>query len=521
MPSNTDVRENTNRLYNGQSFSVDIIFDNHTSEPFTLSEQHVMELVIEENIQEWPFKGYIIYSNVNEAIERNTTSDPFFYRMDGKDEIIVKIKINMENEREERKIELKKEVWEMNLNFIIYDSEDMPSTGTANKAKKLYFIDKNYFKMIETNLEWSSSIAIQTPNIHLKNNYPYINKSLYKETDDKRIIKTGDAIRWLLEIGMRFEDCIDEEKWNTGVSTILYTSPNCNTVAMDLDYLIKNHVADKLDDFCIFKYKNRIEKQYQLVAMSDIFENAGKASDVPGELALETFFFENITPTENSTMPRRAPHKKIDAGELDFEIDLNIHEWNKITDYKFVDTAGRDSALALISKPVYHYNFSRHQFAVDYVRNEIGNIKKEFQDMYVSKLAPAGMGTAIFTLNQTKLDQTSVSPRSIYSGWGNNMEINNRIDIGRNEILKGGVFLNANITFTVNGSPHRTIGKFIAIEREDTSSEIKFDDKILGQWFVTNVQHVWNHNRYVNKITAVKIHFYEDPGIKDDIYGNE
>ncbi len=60
--------------------------------------------------------------------------------------------------------------------------------------------------------------------------------------------------------------------------------------------------------------------------------------------------------------------------------------------------------------------------------------------------------------------------------------------------------------------------KFIGIERDDTESDIRFDNKILGQWFVTNVKHIWSfNNRYLNHIGAVKVHLHESNNIKEDI----
>jgi hypothetical protein len=77
--------------------------------------------------------------------------------------------------------------------------------------------------------------------------------------------------------------------------------------------------------------------------------------------------------------------------------------------------------------------------------------------------------------------------------------------------------LNEFIKFRLLGSPHRTVGKFVGIDRMTSDDLLMFDNKICGQWLVTNVKHIWNHNRYVNDICAIKVHMYKDNEVKEGV----
>jgi hypothetical protein len=179
--------------------------------------------------------------------------------------------------------------------------------------------------------------------------------------------------------------------------------------------------------------------------------------------------------------------------------------------------SGIDNTRALVSKPVYYYCLGNKIFGMDYAENEIEKVKEEFKRLYSDKLLSGGIPSPIFTLNQTKKNQINVEPEFTFSRTAGFETKQSRLINGRGKILYGGLMLNEFIKFRVIGSPHRTIGKFIGIDRKTSDETLKFDNKICGQWLVTNVKHVWNQGRYVNDICAVKVNMYDDNDINEDI----
>ena len=490
---------NGEKISNSQLFNVIVTLDNHTKEKYQLPTKTILELVIEEDLFNWPYKGYIIYNNRYEAIERNMNPNAWFFRMDARDEISIQIKTISD---EPMNITYPPEVWEMDLNFVIYDTEDIPSANIATKMKKIYFWDKRYQMMMDKKIYWSTVTAQKLKNAsHL--------------TDDERSMLTGDAIKNLISDPKAggYEDAIDEENWDNGITKQFYTSPVQNNIADDIKYFVTNHLSEKDDDVTLLKYNNRVDNKFQLVPMHKFFDKAGSGAESPGDWQLEHYFFEDIESEEGSTSPYRAPYRE----DLSFEVDIKIGEWSKITTYEFSDMSGIDNTKALVSKPVYSYCLKTGSFKVDYADNEIEKVKSEFKRIYTDKLLPAGKAEPIFTLNKTKKDQINIEPEFTFAKTAYADNIQNRLIQGRGKILFGGVFLNEFIKFRVTGSPHRTVGKFIGIDRKTSDTKLNFDNKICGQWFVTDVKHVWNHNRYVNDICAVKVHMYKGNDVDEGV----
>jgi len=488
------------KLTAGQLFNVIVTLNNHSSEDvYQLPTQHILELVIEENLLDWPYKGYIIYNNRYEAIERNQGSNAWFYRMDARDEINIKTKVVNDDPMQS---DYPKNTWEMDLDFVVYDTEDIPSANIATKVKKIYFWDKRYQMMMDKKIYWSTVTAQKlTHASHL--------------SDEERGMLTGDAIKDLLTSpdAAGYENFIDTDNWDKGICKYNYTSPANNSIADDLKTILSHHVSESDGDIVIFKYNNRVEKKWQLIPVNKFFANAGNEPNIPGKWQLEHFFFEDVESEEGETNPYRAPYKPT----LDFEVDIKLIEWGKITTYEFTDMSGIDNTKALVSKPVYSYNLKSGDFKVDYEKNEIEAVKAEFKRLYTDKLLPAKKAVPIFTLNNTKKNQINIEPEFAFAKTAKDDSIQCRLINGKGKILFGGLLLNEFIKFRVIGSPHRTIGKFIGIDRRTTDEKLKFDNKICGQWFVTNVKHIWNHNRYVNDICAVKIHMYNDNGVSEDV----
>jgi hypothetical protein len=72
-------------------------------------------------------------------------------------------------------------------------------------------------------------------------------------------------------------------------------------------------------------------------------------------------------------------------------------------------------------------------------------------------------------------------------------------------MIKDSIFLNQGLYFQAEGLTFRTPGKFIFVDRTDSNEFNTFDDKFLGQWFVTKVTHFFTQEQYLTDVVATKI----------------
>lgn len=495
----TDTSNSTRKLLGGQEFKFEVILNNHELEPLPLQPGAIVEMVIEDNLLDWPYCGYLVYNNLWDGFERiknpATNKQFYYYRMDARDEITIRVKPLIDDAFGTNKLPDK--IWSMEYNFVVYDTEDIDANNNADKAKKLYFWDKRYQMLLDKKDQWSTCLDNK------------IRKPLSLLTDKERSLKSGDAIKSLLKkAGLENEITQSVNDWDLGINDIFYTLPANYSFANGLDYLISRHVSDDGDP-CIFNIDRQTNK-FQLKPLRLFFEKAGINN--PGELQLEHLFFESIQDNKNSTTPFKAPV----LNEPSFEIDIKAAEWNKIQSYQFVDMSGIDNSKALISKPVYWYNNKQKQFGVDCVDNEITKVKKDFTDLYVKNLYPQGKGDPIFYLNKTKKEQYNIEPKYVHMNIGNFSNKDSRLKTGKGDILFSGVFLNECISMRLLGSTHRMTGTFVGIDCL-YGDDNEYDKKLCGQWFVTKVRHIWWKNKYVNDITAIKIHTYDKVNINEDV----
>lgn len=504
QPLNTNSSLGAEKLTQGQKWNIEVMFNNHNSsqKKYQMSPNHILELAIEDDILDWPTKGYLIYQNKQEGIERNINDQAWYYRMDARDELTIKVKPLF---IEDSDITFPPEIWEMGFEFVIYDVEDLPASNIETKAKKIYFWDKRYQMMMDKNIQWST--ATTSFNTNLKGKKPA------QATDDERSMFTGDAIRALL-IDAGFGEWIaDFIYWDKGKAKILYTSPSEYSIIDDLKYLLKIHLSSD-GDICLFN-KDRASQKWQLRPMNKIFDKAGKAANEPGDLQLEHFFFEDQIYGTKNTTPFKAPYSR----EISGEKDIKLTGYNTIHTYQFVDMSGLDNEKVLNSKPVYWYDNSKKQFGVDFKDNEVLNVREKFKSKYVDKLLGENP-TPLFTINYTKTSQYNIDPQFVFSSATSTTSKDMRSLFGMGKILFGGLFLNECISFRVLGSTHRIAGMFAGIDRlsnKALNGEEKFDNKICGQWFITNVKHIWKLNKYVNDVILIKIHSYDEMNINEDV----
>lgn len=467
----------------------------------------IKEIYIEEDVFNWFSRGFIVVDTWHEGLEREPDQpiedvEYWQFRNDARDEIVIKIaprtqlSVNIDD--------LPPEVWSFEHKYVIYDKEDL-GQGYDEKVKKFYFWDKEYQLMQERKIQWSTATGTRFFT-------PTPNEPLSHATDLERSMSTGEAIASLLyDAGLG--DYIDWDNWDLGGSNIYYTAKAGETVNDVLKYILSKHVSKEHFDHCLFT-RQRYTRKYQLVPFYKIFEYAGKMS--PGERQREHLFFEETAEgryTLTDSLPSfvdetvLSPWKAPVLNSTSYDIDIKSNQWGFIQDYYFTDMAGIDSSVAMISKPVHTHWNKKNQFIMNFKNNEIEKTREEFIKPYrIDKV----LGEfPLYTLNKTKTDQIAIDHRySLESNLDPEKDVITRLTKGRNEITFGNLFLNEVLAMRMYGSTHREAGMFIGVDRYGWSDN-DFDFKLLGQWYVTNVIHNFLHEKYVNKITMVKLHAYK------------
>ena len=171
-----------------------------------------------------------------------------------------------------------------------------------------------------------------------------------------------------------------------------------------------------------------------------------------------------------------------------------------------------DNTNLIVNTPCFSNRIGRKQFNMDFKDNTVESVKDYFKNNYVSKFKFNETPGALFTLNKTK--SQSITVNTTYSYGANKID---RYPEARNMILESSLFLNECLTFTVPGSTFRQANVFIGLDRPMGSIDSDFDEKFLGQWFVTRVEHNFSQNGYTNTITAIKPYASKDLRIDDEV----
>jgi hypothetical protein len=515
------------KLFNSQKYRVYVRLYNPDGYELILNPEAIMHMVIQDDLHFWPTRGFLVYENTNEIIERKFVSDqeietsqldaktradlkafkPYVFRNDGRDYLDISIMPLGDMAGKDLTIKtLSEKDWELKYTFVIYDKEDIPANDFSKKVKKFYFWDKDYQTMLETKIQWSTATsAFNEAKRSLGSDYK---PSL--ATDDERKMPTGSAIKAILDEN-GFKTTTDMDKFDKGSTRVLYTAFNDTNIWDSISYLNDNHISEKttgsqpLDemDICILN-KDRYTNEFELTPVYKIFDKAGNSPDLPKEYQLEHLYFED-SGKGGTHSPNKAPVLR----EVSTTNDIKIA---KIKTYQYVDMSSGDSTNVLATTPVHSYDFKNKTFSINMADSNITKLEQKMGDMYIqNKLLTKNGEHPMLTLNKNKTNNMNINP--VYSPRSDRPAIIKR---GVGKLLYAGLFLNGCIMIQLDGASIRKCGRFVGIDR-NTTSDNKLDYKLCGQWFVTNVSHVFFNSSYTNEITAVKMHSYDDLQLKTDV----
>jgi hypothetical protein len=499
--------------------------------PFVIPFKGVDGLVIEETLANWWTKGWIILKNDFELIERGAKEtirrtagadgtaqsqsvgdkiDPLYlFRHDGRNKINIRIFPVLD------KAELvPKDNWEINYDFIVYDIEDLPSPNSTRKSKKLYFIDERYQLFNERNIPWST--ATHGPAAK-------ISQTPWKLSDEQRTMNANMALASIIKTAAGNDlgnqtalsnykvgyndsgsidkpnlsiDVIDDSNWNSDGSlaadseaAVLYTSTANATVIDDLNYV--SYFTKGSDHGPVFLRFGRStnNKKWQLLSLTDYFSKAEQIERLILQDGLES--------TQNIYTPRA----DIDTSKSNI-INFTSGRASLIKKYKFTPMAAVDDAR-IINRPLHHYDFSTGEYSITHDGNRAVDVISKLKEIASKGLynftgGSRGKPQLLLNVNKTKSKGLSIV---------NHLSVQNHgpSNLSQIQMIKDSIFLNQGLYFQSEGLTFRTPGKFIFVDRTDSNEFNSFDDKFLGQWFVTKVTHFFTQEQYLTDVVATKI----------------
>lgn len=499
------------RVYSQQLWNTAVRFFNHKQEVYTLNPAVIMQLVLYDCTLEWQLHGYVIVDNRGEGWERSTESDGFYQiRGDGRDEILVDVWPGWDPR--DQLGQPPDETWRKRVFGVVYDVEDLPSANVHDKKKKIYFWDKQYHLMKERHIEWSTATGtrdVENETGKLEFITKPIETPIAHATDDERSMFVGEAIASLLT-DAGFGDYIDTQEWELGETKICFTARADWSLYDNLMYLVDRLVSRGDERDIVYFHKDRWTQLFQLTPMYKIFERAGSETNSPGELQVEHLFFEAPFEQKDSS-PFKAPFST-DYSNLN--VDIKSADVNIISDYIFDQQGGIDNSLAIVSKPVHSYDAVKNQFQVDAREHEITAVREYVKKHHTSKLLG---DSPVMPLNLSKKTGVSIAHQfSIKHGHTKEARIE-RGRVGYRSTVFSNIYLNQCLSVRLPGSSHRQAGKFTGVDRLNQNSDTTYDHQLCGQYWVTDVVHVFQQNKYINDMTMVKINSYKDLEINEDI----
>jgi len=486
--------------------------------PFlNLTTESVVGLNIVDNITKFTHTGELVVLNDNDIIERaynnpgesyttrqadlNTNSIEFFFRGDGRDLVLILI-----TPRDSDNLNLQDQVsltnpFTLKFLFSITNIRDQ-ITSSGKKLKVLTLQDLDERILEEVNLNFCTSKFVE-------------GKNLTNLDNSERGILSGEVVRNLLTSALTqsgtFKDNTEisfatNDAWDSGGSTLFYSSPATYNAYNDLIYVLQRHISGQTFDSCILrKERNNV---WSLMSVGNYFKYGyNKGTDSAGALHIEKFLVQSSGSTVNVVLKKdRTPTALVNnTGYLNSSY---------ITNYQLYYSDAQTVQDDIITHAVHSYQLNDKQFNIDMTRNNIESAKRTFEDFYVKPMkGENGRPAPFFYTNAIRNSNRNIKNTFSLADYS----LDQRLNWGRNYILLNAIYRGLTIEFTVDGISNRQAGRFISIDREDALPTSSFDDRLLGIWFIVNVEHTFTSTTYQTKIIAVKTYSYSPVGGNPDI----
>ena len=530
----TNTSKGTYHQIRDQFYYIEIALYNQiqNQKPLYVPFFYVDSLKISESIFNFATKGEIVFNSDFEIFARGAqTSDPnkksvsapYIDRTDGRNRIHIIVRpvdaklvdgvLNISSDNDEK---FPKEYWEMDMDFVVIDMIDLPIRNTQRKKKMYMFVEERYQILKEKNLEWSSATIAAKRNgkqaARLSDEEAAMNPSDMLK-DFLTIVSTNNDTMPKIKVGFDPKkggsidkpdidfDKIDDKNWDAGkLENKILIYPTANSTALDDLFTILSHCTSSDDFPVLFNYeRSSVNKGWQLISLSKYFE---KASEEQVErLIIEDGLLPDGEKVDNSTpyVPRADNEKGTQTKNFTSIVA------SRITSYNFTPMVNADD-MRIINSPLCYYDEHTGSFNLLKKSNTVTNVMKKLKD-----LAQKGLYSfknsqhkpqIVLNLNKTKTSgQMTRNEHAINGPYGLKTA-------PLNQMILDAIFLNQSLSFQCGGLTLRTPGKFVFIDRLGSADINPFDDRFLGQWFVTNITHMFTQADYKTELVGNKIDSY-------------
>jgi hypothetical protein len=518
---------------NNQFYYIEVVLYNQIEgqKPMYVPFILVESLTIHESLFGWATRGEIVFNNDFEVFLRGSpvssggtgVKPPYIDRTDGRNRLHIKIypaDVQIDNngnisETTNTETKFPKLYWEMDFDFVIIEVKDLP-VGNNQRKKRMYkFIDERYQILQEKNLEWSSeSIAAKKLGLPPEVNVPSAAAALNPNEVLKELLTiastNGDTST---KINIGFDDSgsisspnipldrINNEKWDVGDSSNLvsfYPEADRKMGAIDdINYVLSHCVS--FDGFpVILDYgRSSKDKNWHLNSLSDYYKNA--TPEQVERLVVE----DGLIPNQEELNANTSPYIPRASNELGSQTkNFSSVAASRITSYKYSPMVTVDDNR-IKNSPYCYYNEYTGFFNLKKEKNHVLNLINKLTELGYKGLysfTGGGQGGQILlNINQAKSEgQMTKNLYALNGPYSNHQS-------PLNQMILDAIFLNQAISFQCLGITLRTPGKFIFIDRLGSGERNAFDDRFLGQWFVSNVSHLFTQENYVTEVVANKI----------------
>lgn len=475
-----DSRNSKRAILNNVEYEFDVFIYNTTT---IVQVADFEELLITDNIYSIFTYGHLVINNTNLIGYRfNTPSRDMLY---------VRIRPIPNSQK---KNTLSDKIFTLEYLFEIYDQDEISNPEKFQKFKILKFRDVREQLMDEINWSWNTGEV-------LKESLGYnINTSQLSDSD--RSVKTGDALKYILDKSLKTFSPQFADDWDSGATTYFYSSPANFTLMDDIEKILDLHVSGSTGDKCILKFNRG--NTFELRSFADHFKRSvNKQQKLPGDFTIDIFPIASVVgpysyeqDTQEGRIPKRAKPERY-SYDLAFEIDKFIDMIN----YGYCDLASEDGKH-ICSRAVHTYYPTTGVFNIDMKDTGSDELYSTSQRLYADTM---GAGKSYILFPSSKRKDVNLILNNV-AGLDNDAF---RLARGRADQLRDLVYMNNSINFYCDGHTARRTGRFATITTQVTLQDTDFEKVINGEWFITRVDHLFTGKNYTNDITAVKTYSYD------------
>jgi len=501
-----------NAIFNSSKYQFKIYLISSDGRSQELKPGVIRQFIISDNFLNFYNAGYIVIDNTFDVIERNTPENKenndrgFIFKGDSRDFLTIDIMPNL-NEGSFAGTSKKNQadqIFRLQSNYVIYNSEDINGDQPGQKFKKLHFWDAYYELLLEKNSYFSTANSSLVPS----------GVNILNADNSERGIYTGDAIKQFLTEFFNPDEGYPVTIGNTfdrGDSKIFFSSP-ANYKGIDvLEYLINRHVSSQDNNYDpAFLRLEKGTPVFNFESLKSIFSKAlnvdnGKLSI--GEYYLETFKIGEFSDVQNTASVTKATFTPPNA--------LFFQKIGTINNFSADFMAGQYTQQSISNNIMHGYEYDSKAFCIDEDRNTLTNVMSVYSNNYVQPFNKPGSNSAFANFLPGSYRDNVKNSNNQFTVT---VDPNQRLAFGRNRVLHNLIFHNNSILFRVPGSTHREAGKFIGLDRDGNFETTDFDNKVLGIYFILEVKHIFSGDNYENELRCVKTYNFTDVILNKDSY---